>query len=196
MSSKAQETKFRILQSALDLLTEGGGKSTRMSDVAKAAGVSRQAVYLHFPKRADLLVAVTHYVDNLNDVDKRLVRSRTASTGRDRLTSFIDAWGDYIPLIFGVGKALMDMQNHDNDARVAWQDRMQAMRQGCLAAVTALEKDGDLTSELDVETATDLLWTLLTVENWEKLRHECGWSQEAYLKRMKSLAASALLKSD
>jgi AcrR family transcriptional regulator len=40
-----------------------------MSDIAKAAGLSRQAVYLHFPNRAELLISATKHLDE--KVDRR-----------------------------------------------------------------------------------------------------------------------------
>ena len=162
-----------------------------MSDIAKAAGVSRQAVYLHFPTRAELLVATTRHIDEQKDVNARLAASRAATSGMTRLELFIEAWGGYIPEIYGVGRALMAMQD-DEEAKCAWDDRMQAVRHGCDAAVQALAADGLLRRDLTTGAATDLLWTLLSVHNWEQLTRQVGWSQEDYIKRMKDLAARAL----
>ena len=61
MSTKNPDTRTRALKAAWKLLEEGGS-SVRMADIAKAAGISRQAVYLHFPTRAELLVAVTRHL--------------------------------------------------------------------------------------------------------------------------------------
>jgi len=164
-----------------------------MSDIAKAAGVSRQALYLHFPKRSDLLVATTRYIDDVKDVDARLAASRSAKTGVERIGAFIDAWGNYIPEIYGVGKALMIMGDKESDARIAWDDRMRAVRDGCHAAVRALHRDGRLAAEHSVEHATDFLWTLLSVRNWEQLTIDCGWSQALYIEKTKSLALRLLV---
>ncbi|MEO1505580.1 MAG: helix-turn-helix domain-containing protein, partial [Pseudomonadota bacterium] len=83
MSSAESDTRTRILQAAWRLLEEGAA-GVRMSDIAKAAGVSRQAVYLHFPTRAKLLIDTTRYVDEVKNIDDRLAASR-AATGIDRL---------------------------------------------------------------------------------------------------------------
>ena len=83
MSSENSETRTRILKAAWTLLEASRGRGVKMGDIASAAGVSRQAVYLHFATRADLLIATTHYVDEVNDVAGRLVASRTAASGRD-----------------------------------------------------------------------------------------------------------------
>jgi len=195
VSSAKIDTRTRILESTWKLLESDGGETVRMSDIAKAAGVSRQAVYLHFPNRADLLIATTRHLDDVLNVDARLEKSRAADSGIERLTAFIDAWGNYIPEIHGVARALLAMKDTDAEADAAWRDRMQAVRHGCAAAVKALKADGDLREGLSVEKATDLLWTLLSVRNWEHLRSDCGWSQRQYIEVMTS-SARRLLTAD
>ena len=167
-----------------------------MADIAKEAGVSRQALYLHFPKRSDLLVATTRHIDEVKNVDARLARSRSAETGVQRLEAFIEAWGNYIPEIYGVGKALMAMSETDDAARLAWNDRMRAVRHGCRATIDALERDGQLTSEHSAALATDILWTLLSVRTWEHLTIDCAWPQPLYIEKIKALALKILVKEN
>jgi AcrR family transcriptional regulator len=193
MSSEKITTKIRILDTTWKLL-EARDKNTRMSDIAKAVGISRQALYLHFPTRAALLIATTRHVDYVKNVDRRLEASRAARTGIERLDAFIEAWGGYIPEIHGLSVALRGMLESDGAVRDAWNDRMQAVRHGCEAAVRAIAKDGLLNPDLSKHAATDFLWTLLSVENWERLVHECGWTQSAYQERMQAFAKVALLK--
>ena len=192
MSSESISTRERILKSAWSLLELGGGNAVRMSDIAKAAKVSRQAVYLHFPNRAELLIATTRYLDEVHDIDGKLQASRNASSGIERLERWIDAWGGHIPTVYGVAKALMAMQEFDVEAKIAWKDRMQAVRDGCEAAVVALEKDGVLTESLNKTDATDMLWTLLSARNWEHLRIDCKWSQKKYLAHIQRTAKLVL----
>lgn len=186
-----QTTRTRILDTTWKLL-ESGQSAVRMSDIAKAAGISRQALYLHFPNRADLLIATTRHIDEVKDVDAMLVRSR-AATGPDRLDAWVDAWGNYIPEIWGVSKALRAMQDSDPEAARAWDDRMQAVRHGCAAAVRAIDEAGRLTPALTEIEATDLLWTILSVETWERLVRACDWPQTRYIEATTTLARAALL---
>lgn len=195
MSSKNESTRDRILNAAWRLLETEGGSTVRMGDIAKAANISRQALYLHFPNRADLLIATTRHLDAVHDIDARLAESRGAATGVERLGAWIEVWGNYIPSIHGVARALMAMQDHDAEARAAWSDRMAAMRQGCAAAVAALQADGTLKAGLDTTEATDLLWTLLSVRVWEHLRQDCGWSQERYIAVTQDMASRALVET-
>ena len=192
MSRDSSDTRARILDCTWNLL-ESGDKNVRMTDIAKAVGISRQALYLHFPTRAELLVATTRHIDSVKNVDARLADSRSATSGRDRLASFIGAWGGYIPEIHGVSVALRGMRDSDAEAAAAWDDRMQAVRHGCAAAVEALAADKMLRPALNEVVATDLLWTLVSVENWERLVRDCRWSQTDYENQIKRLAEAALL---
>ncbi len=166
-----------------------------MSDIAKAANISRQALYLHFPNRAELLVATTRHVDQLHAIQDQLTTTRSAKTGRARLAAWIAVWGGYIPTIYGVAKALLAMRDSDAEAAAAWDDRMAAMREGCAAAVADLARDGDLIETLTQTEATDLLWTLVSVRNWEHLVRDCGWPQQRYIDVLTETAAKALTRA-
>ena len=193
MSSENTETRERILETTVRLLEQHGGRGVRMGDIAKETGISRQAVYLHFASRADLLIAAVLYKGDQLDVKGRLAPSRAASSGTERLALYIEMWGNFIPELYGVAKALMDAQDSDDAAAAAWRDRMVAMRDGCRAAVEAIEADGDLAAGWTRDTAIDALWTMLLVPNWENLTRECGWSKDDYIERMTMMAQRMLL---
>ena len=196
MSRKNIDTRERILRATWTLLEANPAESVLMGDIAKKAGISRQAVYLHFPTRAELLVATARYLDEVKKVDERLAASRSAATGVERLDAFIEAWGNYIPEIAGIAKAFLAMQGTDEAAAIAWNDRMQAVREGCAAAVEALRRDGALAPDHAPKQATDLLWTLLSVHNWQQLTGDCGWPQKRYIETMKRLARQALVRGE
>lgn len=169
-------------------MEEQRGQGVRMSDIARAAGVSRQALYLHFSSRTDLLVATTRYGDEVRGLDERLRRWRAATAGVELLAAFIEFWGNYIPEIYGIAKALLMVRETDEAASVAWNDRMNSVRGGCRHTIEALQRDGRLAPEWTLDEATDLLWTMLSVRNWEQLTSECGWTTGEYIERMQRLA--------
>lgn len=165
-----------------------------MQDIAAAAGVSRQAVYLHFGSRAELLVAATRYMDQVRGLDERLRRSRAATTGIERLDAYVEFWGNYIPEIYGVAKALLAARETDEAAAIAWNDRMAAMREGCVAVIEALERDGMLACEWSRNEATDLFSAMLSVRNWEQLTLDCGWSTSQYINAIQTLAKRTFVR--
>lgn len=184
MSSKNISTRDRILKSCQALLETKGARDVRMSDIAKRAGISRQALYLHFPNRAELLIATTRYLDEINGIGKVVDEQILAAEGVARLEGFIDVWCNYIPTIYGVGKALMAIKDIDEEARVAWDDRMSAVHNLCDRTIQSLNDHDVLSPDLNMKEAVDLLWTLVSVRSWEHLTQDYGWSQADYLTHM------------
>jgi AcrR family transcriptional regulator len=182
------DTRTRILEATARILKQQGGRGVRMGDIAKETGISRQAVYLHFPSRTDLLIETTKYTGDLLNVEERLAPSRAAATGLTRLRLYIEFWGNFLPEIYPVAKALLMAQDTDEAAAAAWQDRMVAMKDGCRAAIEALQADGQLADGWTRAKAIDALWTMLLVPNWENLTMECGWSRREYIRRMQLIA--------
>jgi AcrR family transcriptional regulator len=187
MSSGELETRTRILEATRRLLEERRGQGVRMRDIAEAAGVSRQAVYDHFGSRAKLLVATTHYVDEVRGLQERRRRFQAASTGVERLEAYVEFWGNYIPEVYGMAKALLAARETDEAAATAWDDRMCAVRASCRNTIEALQSDRMLAPEWSRDEAVDLMWTMLSIRNWEQLTIECGWSTSRYVGRMQEL---------
>lgn len=184
MSSKISQTKKKILEVTSRLLLDGNGDGVRMADIALESGVSRQAVYLHFASRAELMIATVRYLDEVHGLDERLKRFREATKSVEILDAFIEFWGNYIPEIYGVAKALLAARETDEAAAAAWNDRMNSIRSGCRRAIEALESEGLLAPDWTKDEAVDLMWTILSIQNWERLTKECGWSVDEYVERM------------
>jgi hypothetical protein len=70
---------------------------------------------------------------------------------------------------------------------------MADMKEGCTAAVAALARDGALDPGLTEAEAADLLWTLLSVPNWESLTQVCGWDHARYVAQMQETARRVLM---
>ncbi len=195
MSSAKAATHVRILEAALALLEASRGEPVRMTDIARRAGITRQAVYLHFGTRAELLIAATIHLDELNGSEERLAASRSATSGVERLDAYVTAWTQYIPDVYVVARAVLSMKDTDEAAAAAWELRMQDMWEGCEAAIQALACDGTLTAEHTASEATDILWTMLSIRNWEHLTIDRGWSQEKYVDTLRSLARRLFVAS-
>jgi AcrR family transcriptional regulator len=195
MSSSESETRIKILEATWRLMLEKRGQGVRMSDIAAQAGVSRQALYLHFASRTDLLIATTHYGDKIYRMDERLQPWLAATNGREALSRFIEFWGNYIPEIYGIAKALWVNRESDEAANAAWNERMEAVRGSCRRTIEMIKGDGLLALELSVDYATDLMWTMLSIQNWEQLTRECGWTTGQYVERMQASLIKILIRT-
>ena len=148
-------------------MEERNGQGVRMRDVAEAAGISRQAVYDHFGSRAELMVQTARYGDEVRGLDERLRRYRAATGGVERLEAFVEFWGNYIPEIYGIARALLAARETDEAVAAAWDDRMGVVREACRDIIERLHRDGTLAPGWAREEAADLLWTMLSIRNWE-----------------------------
>jgi AcrR family transcriptional regulator len=67
----------QIIQTALSMAIEGGAQSITMSSVARAAGISRSALYEYFSSSADLISDLI--LDELNSYRSRLASATSRS---------------------------------------------------------------------------------------------------------------------
>lgn len=168
-------------------MEERRGVGVRMSDIAKVAGVSRQAVYLHFKTRVELLSETTKYVDKINGLDERLKAVTEARSGLDMMMAYVDVWGNYLPEIHGLAGALLAVRETDAAAKAAWDDCMSCHQSGCRDIIAALKSEGKLSSNWTDSSATEMMWVMLSFQTWEQLTVECGWPTPQYVKWMKNV---------
>lgn len=171
------------------------GQAVRVEDIAHAAGVSRQAVYLHFGSRTELLVATVRYVDEASGISERLQAMNAAATGVELMEAYINFWGNYIPEIYGLAKALLVERDTDAAAAAAWEDRMKVLREGCRKVINCLVRDNQLASIWNEDQAADALWAMSSIAIWENLTIECGWSTSQYVSQMLALLKRTFVKN-
>lgn len=188
------DTRTRILATTWQLLEQQCGRPVHMRDIARAAGISRQALYLHFASRAELMIATMNYVDEVKGLEERLGQLSAAANGIALLEASVELWGSSIPEIYGLAKAMLRTRDTDEAMAAAWDDSMGCLLDTCREIVRALAREDILVSTLSQEEATELLWTMLPVHNWEQLTVECGWSTSHYIDRMKALLKRTFVK--
>jgi AcrR family transcriptional regulator len=145
-----------------------------MADVAREAGVSRQAVYLHFNSRASLFVAVVRHMDEQDGIRRRCEQALRADDPVEALEAFVLAWLRYAVKIHPMASALLALRRNDPDAMTAWNDRMGELRAGFRHATRRLATAERLRAGLDPDAAADLAWAMTSIPVWEQLTIDCG----------------------
>jgi AcrR family transcriptional regulator len=163
MSSEA-----RILEAARTCLRDGA--SLTMAQVAEKAGLSRQAVYLHFPGRDALLAALQALQPAPPELD-------AAPSARAALGLLIAAQAHADPAL-----ATLDEPPDAAHARL----------RRCAQVAARFQREGALAPQLSPETAADLLWSLTGPGLWRELVAGRGWSAERYRSHVTFLAGRAL----
>ena len=187
MSSEEIDTRTRILEATWQLLEQHHGQGVKMGDIAKAAGISRQAVYLHFASRTELMIATMNHVDEVKGLYERLNKLTSVNSGTERLEMVIDIWCGYIPEIYGLAKAMLAMRDTDEAMAAAWNNSMGCLRDVCQQTIETLEQEDNLAAGWSTNEATDMFVSVISIPNWEHLIKECGWSNAQYISGLKTL---------
>src|ERR1700745_2137516 len=95
-----------------------------MADIAKAAHVSRQAMYLHFADRADLMLALVRYADEKRGLDNEIRKIAEAPTGVAAMREMVSLQARMNPGIWAIARALDAVRRTDEAAERGWQDRL------------------------------------------------------------------------
>lgn len=197
MSSEAvlygdPETRRRILQATWELL-EQQDAGVKLGDVADRAGVTRQAVYLHFGDRSGLLVALVDFIDvSLGAVQLR-AHIHGGATGVESLQRWIQTMSWYTAKIDRVTQVLESSQYQDEALAAAWRNRMGRRQQHIRSIIERIAAEGRLAPGWSVDTAVELLYVITMPGAWRELTRELGWTAEQYTQHLTRLVQSALL---
>jgi AcrR family transcriptional regulator len=163
--------------------------------VARAAGVSRQAVYLHFHSKTGLLLAMVEHVFETEAPTDLLGQWARASTGLEALDAAINFHAVYEPRVYAFARVLHAAHREEPAAAAAWRNRMKARRANYTKVAEWLARDGMLQPTWSVKDAADLLWALTSVHMFEYLVIERHWSIQRYKRRLRTVAYRALTVS-
>lgn len=174
-----QSTRESILEAAARLFTELGG-AVRLEDVATAAGVSRQAVYLHFGSRTGLLIAMVEHMDSTGALPPLFNRVFNAPSGLEALEATAALHAEYHPMIYQVARVFIGGRYEDEALGAVWDERMESRHNLYHTVAERLDQEGHLHPAWDIETAADFLWALTSWQLWELLVIDRGWSKDKY----------------
>jgi len=187
-------TRLRILDAALRLVTRKGGADVTLGDVAREAGVSRQALYLHFADRAGLFLALVRHADDRRGLAAMIQRIQAAPTGEAALREMAATQARMNPGIWPLARAFDSVRRQDDAAERSWQERLASRLDGCRAIVGQLAREGSLREGVSAVVAADLLWTLTSLRMWEDLVLLRGWSAKQYEHRLGDLLLTVLTR--
>ena len=182
MSSKGRpETRTQILEAARAIFEELGYYDAGLGAVAKKAGVSRQAIYLHFPSKAELLTAL-HLHIFATDVVPALVRHpiTEAVSALDALDALIAVDVEVASKVWRIHEALAMARRQHPEVEETLRPRELERYGQLLDLGRRLKREGALPPNLRVGTFADMLWGLINTGTYRSLVIERGWSLDKY----------------
>jgi AcrR family transcriptional regulator len=195
-NARSRRTRAALLSAARAILEEDGFEALTMSAVAKRAGVTRRAVYMHFGSRADLAGALFDYVAAVEGLDESVERVWEA---RDAAAA-LDAWAEHLaryhPRLVAVDRALQRVWRSDPDARAHRRRVVAAKLDNCRRLADRLAGEGRLASCWTVDSAADMLFALVSSDTIEALIVDRRWSRQRLADHLALLFRSAFLTPD
>lgn len=183
---QAELTRHKIVGAAAQLFQENGYRSTRLSDIAAAAGVSIQSVQLNGPKPVLLLAALQLVsvgeenfvsVTDVHHVSTALGSITTADAFIRWLADFATASNEQVT---GIWWALEHAAAEDASVAEAFQDLMARMRADARRGVDTLLALTPAPTQWDPDQMADLLLALTLPDLYRRLVRELGWSVASY----------------
>jgi AcrR family transcriptional regulator len=163
------------------MFEEHGYYGAGLAAVAKKAGVSRQAIYLHFPSKAELLTALHQHI---------FATDVAPATARHPITDTMTAWEaleatiavdvEVAATVWRIHEALTMARRQHPEVEQTLRPREQERYDELLALGRRLEREGALPPTIDVPTFADMLWGLMNTGTYRNLVVERGWSVDRY----------------
>lgn len=192
MSRPKPETRLAILTAARALLEARGYFGVGLEDIAAAAGVSRQAIYLHFGSKSNLLVELAQHVDESQGLPALVGEFRSAPTSLEAMDRLIHVLATYGPRVLRIALVMDGARQSDADALAAWRDRMMSRLGGMRWVIEWIARDGLLAPGWTIEEAAEWWWALSSPPVQELLTEVRGWSAERYEAAMRRSVRAAL----
>jgi AcrR family transcriptional regulator len=184
-------TRTRILDAAREL-TEKQGTAPTMAALARAVGISRQALYLHFPDRAQLLLALVAYHDDREQLQAGIAAVQQAADAAGAIRAFarMQAWRN--PKVAAAARALDGARHTDPAAAAAWADRTGNRMGGAISIIDRLRAEGRLDPTWATTEAAALLWELTSFRVWDDLVNDAQIAPDRYVEIITAAALSTL----
>jgi len=189
-------TRERILDAAHALIEERGAADVGLAEIGRAAGVSRQSVYLHFGSRGALMRELMAHINRRTDLAALAQPVREAPDAVAELEAFVALQSVHNPRVAAAARALEASRRSDPAAAEAWEVVRAERRAACRRIVDRLAAERRLAAGWDPDAAADLLYALTSLGTWEELCRDLGWPAEAYRAHVAAALRATLVSPD
>ena len=174
------------------LIATKGINAVTLASVGKGAGVSRQAVYLHFGSRAGYLLALVDFVNERQGVRGVPDAIAAAPSARAALRLLIERRATTSPELQSLISAINAAMFSDPDAEAAWTKRQSIRYRPMRALAARMKTEGLLHRRVTIDDAASLIWATLSFETWNYLVQVKGWSKEKYVRQVENMILNGL----
>jgi AcrR family transcriptional regulator len=186
-AQQAAATRRAVLDAARELFIAQGYGATTLDQIAARAGVSKPTVFSAVGNKQTVLSAVRDVAMAGDDEKLSMVQRPLAEQIRQEQDPY-RAVELLAGLFTGVDRRYARIDEvlrgaaHSGEPglRQLWQTSEDQRLTGARIWATALAAKGRFRDGVDVDTATDLLWLHMAPDQYHRLVHVRGWSDERF----------------
>ncbi|MET9486626.1 TetR/AcrR family transcriptional regulator [Nocardia sp. NPDC006630] len=186
-NARGRRTVGALLAATRDIIENDGLPALTMAAVAERAGVTRRAVYLHFATRTDLVMALYRSFGESENLAESLQVVWDAPDAVSGLREWVAHLVRINLRVLAVLRALEQAQHTDPDAAALWRITQGNWLKSSRRVVERLAQEGVLAPHLSVDTATDLLWALMSLDLLDRLAHQRRWSNKRLTEQLTAM---------
>lgn len=195
-NARSRRTRGDLLAAAREILEEDGADALTMTSVADRAGVTRRTAYLHFGTRTALIGALFDHIAEAEGLDASVERVWSAPDA----VAALDAWAahlaDYHPRVLAIDRAVERARGQDADAAAHRRRVVSEKLRNVRRLARWLDRDGVLAPEWSVDTATDMLFALISSDMIEALLADRRWSRARLAERLAVVFRSTFVRPE
>jgi AcrR family transcriptional regulator len=196
---QAAATRLEILDAAQRLFERDGYAASTMAAIATEARVALKTVYIAFETKSGLLRALWNLrlrggQDEVPIAEQQwylAVLEEPEPERQLRMNAHNSAHGKI--RIGGVLEVIRNAAPIDPEIAALWSRIQTEYHANQGAIVQSINDKGALRPGLDVDHATDILWTINHPSTWQLLAGERGWTAEQYEQWSADVACAQLL---
>ncbi len=196
---QARRTRLTVLEVARRRFLESGYAATTLGSVAELAGVSVETIYKAFDNKPGLVkaifdVAVVGDDEPVPILQREFVRRNIAEPDpRKKLAEYGEHVGEISPRTCPILLVVRDAAASDPGAAGVWANLQAERLTGMTVFAQHLASGDHLRVDVSIEEARDVLWTHNSVELWDLLVNQRGWSNERFGRWVGKQLIAALL---
>jgi AcrR family transcriptional regulator len=184
-------TRDRILDAAREI-TEEQGAAPAMAALARAVGISRQALYFHFADRTQLLLALVAHAAEQEQLETGMAAVSQAPDAVAAIRAWASLQARRRPSLAPAARALADNRHADPSAAAAWAQRADDRMRTATSIIERLREEGRLDPSWTTAEAAALLWELNSFHVWDDLVNTAQIAPGRYVEIITAVALSAL----
>src|SRR6478735_1032532 len=183
---QARATRSAVLAHARELFIDGGYAITTVPAIAAAAGVSVETIYKSVGNKPAIVKAVfdVAIVGDDEPIPLRMRDTIVAIEAEPDPRRKLAMYGEHVGAIGGrIGPILLVVRaaaETDPGAADVWTALQQERLSGMTMFAAHLAAGGHLRPGLGADEARDVLWTHNSVEMWDLLVRQRGWTDDRF----------------